>query len=67
MTSFKYLGQVILATDDNWLAVVRKLNRVKKFWSRMLYLLSREGAAPQVSRLFFKAVIQVVLLFGAET
>ena len=30
-------------------------------------ILSREGATPRVSGLFFKAVIQVVLLLGAET
>ena len=30
-------------------------------------IIIREGAAPQVSGLFFKAVIQVVLLFEAET
>ena len=33
----------------------------------MLRILSREGARPQVSRFFFKYVVQSVLLFGAET
>ena len=33
----------------------------------MLHILSREGAVPQVSGFFFKAVVQAVLLFGAET
>ena len=33
----------------------------------MLRILSREGAAPQVSRFIFKAVVQAVLLFGADT
>ena len=33
----------------------------------MSRILSREGAAPQVSGFFFKAVVQAVLLFGAET
>ena len=41
--------------------------RVKTIWSRTSRILVREGAAPQVSRFFFKAVIQVVLLFGVET
>ena len=41
--------------------------REKKVWSRILRILSREGVAPQVSGFFFKAVIQVVLIFGAET
>ena len=67
VTSFKYLGRVILATDDDWPAVVRNLARAKKVWSRMPRILSREGAKPWVSGLFFKAVIQVVLIFGADT
>ena len=33
----------------------------------MTRILSREGVDPQVSVFFFKAVVQVVLLFGVET
>ena len=33
----------------------------------MLCIISREGAALQVSRFFFKALVQAVLLFGSET
>ena len=33
----------------------------------MSRILSREGAAPRVSGFFFKAVVQVVLLFVLET
>ena len=67
VTSFKYLGRVISATDDNWPAVVRNLDPAKKVWSRMSRILSREGVTPWVYGFFFKAVIQAVLLFGAET
>ena len=67
VTFFKYLGRLISATDDNWTAVMRNFAREKKVWSRMLHILSREGATLRASRFFFKAVIQVVLLFGAET
>ena len=67
VTSFKYLGQVISATDNYWPGVVRKLARVKTVWRRMSYILSREGVTPRVSGLFFKAVIQAVLLFRTET
>ena len=67
VTSFKYLGQVILETGNKWPAVVIKLARAKTVWSRMPSILSREGATPWVSGLFFKSVIQVVLIFGEET
>ena len=67
VTSFKYLGRAISATDGNWPAVVRNLAQAKTVWRRMSRILSREGATPRVSALFFKAVIQAVLIFGAET
>ena len=63
VTSFKYLGQVISATDDDWPAVVRNLAQENKVWSRMSCIISREVATPWVSGLFFKAVIQVLLIF----
>ena len=53
--------------DNDWPVVVRNLDRVRKVCSRMLRILSREGATPRVSGLFFKAVIQALLLFGEET
>ena len=67
VTSFKYLGQVILVTEAYWPALLGNLTRANKACSRMSRILSREGAASQLSRLFLKAVIQAVLLFGAET
>ena len=41
--------------------------QAKKVWRRMLHILSRERATPRVYGFFFKAVIQAVLLFGADT
>ena len=67
VTSFKYLGRVILATNDDWTAVVRNFPWAKTVWSRILRIISREGATPRVSGFFFKAVIQAVLVFGEET
>ena len=36
-------------------------------WQRMSKILSREGARPRISGFFFKFVVQLVLLFSAET
>ena len=65
--SFKYLGRVILAADDDWPEVVNKLARERKVWSRMSRILSREGVAMRVPSFFLKAMVQAVLLFGADT
>ena len=65
--SFRYLGRVILATDDNWTAVARILFRAREVLRMMTHILSREGATTWVSGFFFKAVVQAVLLFGSDT
>ena len=56
VSSFKYLGQVILALDNDWPAVARNLAQAKTVWRRMSHILSREGATPKMSGLFLKAV-----------
>ena len=66
VTSFKYLGRVILKADDGWLEVIRNPARVWEVWRSIKRILSREGARPRVSGSFFKTVTQMVLLFGAE-
>ena len=51
---------------DDWPAVAGKLAKARKSWGRLQGILSREGATKQVSDNFFRAVVQQVLLFGAE-
>ena len=58
---------MISAADDDWPAVVRKLSQAREVWRRVAHILIREGESPRVSVFFFKAVVQVVLLFGLET
>ena len=65
--SFKYLGRIMTAGDDDWPAVAGNLVKVRKSWGRLEMILSREGADKRVSGTFFKSVVQQVLLFGAET
>ena len=49
VTAFKYLGRVLTAVDDDWLAVVGNLGKARNSWGRLLRILSREGADPKVS------------------
>ena len=67
MTAFKYLGRVMTAGDDDWPTVSGNPQKSRKSWVRMSRILIREGSDPKVSGHFFKAVVQVVLMFGAET
>ena len=65
-TSFQYLGRVLTAAVENWMAVVGNLRKARKSWVRMTRILSREGADPKVLEVFFKVVVQAVLLFRAD-
>ena len=64
VTSFRLLGWVILAADEDWPVVARNLSWPRAVWKEMTRILSRDGAEPQVSGFFFKAVVQTVLLLG---
>ena len=63
---FKYLGRVLTEGDDDWTVVAGNLAKAQKSWGRLHGILSREGATKRVSGSFCKAVVQQVLLFGAE-
>ena len=52
VTSFRYLGRVILAADNYWLAAVQNLAKVRAMWSIMTRILNREGEEPWVSKFF---------------
>ena len=63
LTVFKYLGRVLTAGCDDWLTVVGNLGKARKSWGRLSRILILEEADPKVSRHFYKAVLQAVLLF----
>ena len=67
VSEFRYLGQLLTATDDDWPAVAGNIRKARVSWGRLAQVLVREGADPKVSQSFYTAVTQQVLLFGAET
>ena len=56
-----------MAASKNCEVVVRKFSSSRVVWNRMTRILSKEGVETQVSEFFFKAIVQAILLFGAET
>ena len=50
--SFKYLGRILTAGDDDWPAVAGNLGKERKSWGRLKRVLSREGADKRVSGFF---------------
>ena len=66
VSSFKYLGRIMTAGDNDWPAVVVNLVKARKIWGRLTRILSREGADKRVSGTFFKALVQQVILIRTE-
>ena len=56
VTAFKYLGWVLTAGDNDWLAVVGNLGKARKSWGRLSRILSWEGADPKVLGNVYKAL-----------
>ena len=67
VTDFWYLGRVMTNTDDDWPAVAGNLRKARVTWGRLARILGQEGSDPKVSRNFYIAVTQQVILFRAET
>ena len=67
VTSFKCLGRVLAAEDDDWPEVVHNHQQARHKWARMTQILSREGADARTLGQIYLAVVQSVLLYGSET
>ena len=67
VTSFIYLGRVMSEADYYWLEALSNLVKAWVVWRRITGIIIWEGARLQVSEIFFKATVQTVLIFGAET
>ena len=67
MSTFKCLVRVMAAGYDDWPAVAGNLVKSRKILGRLSRILIREGADKRLPGNFFKAVVQAVLMFGAET
>ena len=63
VTEFRYLGRLLTATYDDWPEVAGNIRKARVSWGRLARVLGQEGADPNVSRIFYTAVTQQVLLF----
>ena len=48
---------------DRWWWGIKK---ARKSWARLTRILGQEGAEPRISRVLFKVVVQLVLIFESE-
>ena len=67
VSEFKYLGRIFSQDDDDSKCINKQLKKARARWNNVAQVLSREGAnAPTMAR-FYKAIIQAVLLYGADS
>jgi len=67
VSSFRYLGRPLTSTDDDWPALHWNLGKARRRWGTVSRVLVRDGANHRCMAMFYKAVVQSVLLFGSET
>ena len=65
LSSFKYLGRILSASDDYWPVVVQNLRQVCKKWVRLMWMLGREGEDARILGVFYVEVVQAILLYGS--
>lgn len=64
---FKYLGRLLSMDDTDMQAIRSNLAKARKVWKKFHRLLRGENMSPRVCGMFFKAVVQSVLLYGSES
>ena len=64
---FKYLKRMLSETDSDWPAVYKNFSKARKRWGMVSRILRWDGLRPKAAAMFYKAVVQAVLLYGAET
>ena len=64
VSSLQYLGRVLKVENDEWAAVILNLSKALKWWEQMLRILGQEVANTWLSGLFYKDLVQAVLVYG---
>ena len=67
VSEFRYLGRILTEKDNNWPTDAGNIKKARQSWVHLARVLGREGEDYKVSRNFYIAVTQAVLLFGSET
>jgi hypothetical protein len=64
---FRYLGRILENRDADTATVDSNLHKARMKWGRLGKILTSQGAYPKVMATFYKAIVESVLLYGAET
>ena len=64
---FKYLGRWISDNDDDTKCIQENLKKARQRWNCIANILKREGANAECMGRFYQAIVQAVLLYGADS
>ena len=64
---FKYLGRILHEKDCDDSAINQNLKRARDRWGRIGRILSKKGANAKIMGIFYKTIVQSILLYGSET
>ena len=68
VSNFKYLGMVLKSNDDDLTAVENQLAKARGVWGRIGKVIKKQSLSnPRVMSIFYKVIVQTVLLYGAES
>ena len=65
--TFRYLRRTLDQTDDDWPEVRRNIMNERLVWGKQGILLWRKGADLSMAEIFYRTVVQEILLYGLET
>ena len=64
LPSFKYLGNIMDSTNNDWPVVEHNLQQVWGNWGRMVKILVIEGVDRRTAGVLYVAVVQAEKFFG---
>lgn len=67
VSEFRYLGRTLVDNDDDTKCIEEQIRRARQKWNSIAKILKREGANAMTMAKFYLAVVQAVLLYGAES
>ena len=63
VSTLSYLGRTVAFNNSDWAALYQNLRKAQRRWGMVLGVLVKTGATVWARAMFYKAVVQAVLLY----
>ena len=65
-TTFPYLGRIVAYKNSNWADLYQNIRKTHQRWEVVEKVVTNTGSRVQVRGVIYKAVVNVVILYGSE-